>query len=367
MAMNPPIGSPGLAVDTTAELDEPRVTAGLGPYRIAWRRLRRNKVALAFGGLFLLIVIMCLLAPVYSAGIAHIGPDDISQSFSVTNAVGIPIGPTWNPGHFLLGADTNGRDEAVRLLYGGRNSLFIGFVATLITIICATILGILAGFFRGPLDGLLSRFFELLWAYPAVLLGIALGVSLQVGGLNFGLFTLQGSSLLVPAFIVGVVYIPYVGKPIRAQVLTLREREFVDAARQQGLGPWRIMFTEILPNLSSTIVVFIPLILANAILLEAALSFLGAGVQPPNPSWGTMISDGVRLIPAAIHLTLAPGIMLVLTVLGINVFGDGVRDALDPRAQVKTPVAEQRVLAEELGEELPDSESALEFGGKAPS
>ncbi len=139
----------------------------------------------------------------------------------------------------------------------------------------------------------------------------------------------------MPAGIIGIVYIPYVGKPIRAQVLTLREREFVDAARQQGLGPVRIMVGEILPNLASTIIVFIPLILANAILLEAALSYLGAGVQPPNPSWGTMISEGITLIPAAIHLTLIPGIMLVLAVLGINVFGDGVRDALDPRAQIE--------------------------------
>jgi peptide/nickel transport system permease protein len=140
---------------------------------------------------------------------------------------------------------------------------------------------------------------------------------------------------MVPAVIIGVVYIPYVGKPIRAQVVALREREFIEAARQQGLGPIRIMVGEILPNLASTIIVFVPLILANSILLEAGLSYLGAGVQAPSPSWGTMISDGIHLIPAAIHLTLVPGIMLVLAVLGINVFGDGVRDALDPRSQVR--------------------------------
>jgi peptide/nickel transport system permease protein len=141
----------------------------------------------------------------------------------------------------------------------------------------------------------------------------------------------------VPAFVIGIVYIPYVAKPIRGQVLGLREREFVDAARAQGLSNAQIMTTEILPNLASTIIVFIPLILAQAILLEAYLSFLGAGVQPPNSSWGTLISDGLPFIEGgkAIHLTLVPGIMLVLTVLGINVFGDGVRDALDPRAQVR--------------------------------
>jgi peptide/nickel transport system permease protein len=311
---------------------------GIGPYRIAWRRLRHNYVALAFGGLFLLIVVMCLLAPVYSADIAHAGPNSEANSFNALGPTGIPIGPTWHS-TFFLGADTNGRDVAVRLLYGGRTSLFIGAVATLITMVLATILGTIAGYMRGIVDGFLSRFFELLWAYPALLLGIALGVSLQLGGLDLGLFTLQGNSLLVPALVIGVVYIPYVAKPIRAQVLTLREREFVDAARQQGLGPVRIMVGEILPNLSSTIIVFVPLILANAILLEAGLSYLGAGVQPPNPSWGTMISDGVRLIPAAIHLTIVPGVMLVLCVLGINVFGDGLRDALDPRSQVRVRTA----------------------------
>jgi peptide/nickel transport system permease protein len=135
--------------------------------------------------------------------------------------------------------------------------------------------------------------------------------------------------------VIGVVYIPYVAKPVRGQVLTLREREFVDAARQQGLSHWQIMFSEILPNLASTIIVFVPLILANAILLEAALSYLGVGVQPPNPSWGNMISDGIASIPAAFHNVLVPGIMLVLAVMSINVFGDGLRDALDPRAKVR--------------------------------
>jgi peptide/nickel transport system permease protein len=307
---------------------------GIGPYRLAWRRLRRNRLALAFGVLFILIVVLCLLAPVYSADIAHIGPNDESNIDKALSLTGIPIGPTWHS-QFFLGADTNGRDVAVRLLYGGRNSLEIGAIATLITMILATVLGTIAGYVRGPIDGILSRFFELLWAYPALLLGIALGTSLQISGINLGLFTLTAGSLYVPAAIIGIVYIPYVGKPIRAQVVTLREREFVDAARQQGLGPVRIMVTEILPNLASTIIVFVPLILANAILLEAGLDFLGAGVQQPNPSWGTMISDGVHLLPAAIHLTLVPGIMLVLCVLGINVFGDGIRDALDPRSQIR--------------------------------
>ena len=316
---------------------------GVGPYRLAWRRLRRNRIALAFGFVFLVILALCLLAPVYASDIAHttLAANHITEMIvvgghreSVVNAIGVPIGPTWHS-KFFLGADANGRDLAVRLLYGGRNSLQIGALATLITMVIGTLLGLIAGYFRGPVDGLLSRAMDLIWAYPAVLLGVALGVVLAVSGIDIGPIHLQGGSLIVPSLIIGVVYIPYVGKPIRGQVLTLREREFVDVARQQGLGPMRIMLGEILPNLSSTIIVFVPLILANSILLEAALSYLGAGVQPPNPSWGTMIAEGINEIPAAFHLVLVPGIMLVLAVLSINVLGDGVRDALDPRAKVR--------------------------------
>jgi peptide/nickel transport system permease protein len=318
---------------------EEELPPGIGPWKLAWRRLRRNKVALFFGGVFLLIVVLCLLAPVYASDVAHttLSAENITgtvtkggKQVDIVSPTGIPIGPTWHT-HYFLGADANGRDVAVRLLYGGRNSLQIGVIATILTMVFALILGVLAGFFRGPIDGVVSRFLDIIWAYPAVLLGITLGTVLAVGGIG----PLHGTNLYVPAVVIGIVYIPYVAKPVRGQVLTLREREFIDAARQQGLSSWRIMFSEVMPNLASTIVVFIPLILANAILLEAALSYLGAGVQPPNPSWGTMISDGITQIPAAFHNVLVPGIMLVLCVMSINIFGDGLRDALDPRAKVR--------------------------------
>ena len=323
----------------------PRPAVSPGPYRLAGRRLRRDRTALAFGAMFALIVILCLAAPLYAAHVAHTGPDDNhvtdtvrvgGQLKDVVSPAGIPIGPTWQ-GRFFLGADQNGRDIAVRLLYGGRNSLEIGAIATAITIVLATLLGALAGYFRGWVDAILARTLDLIWAYPAVLLGIALGTSLALGGLTLGPFTVAGNSLLVPALIIGFVYIPYVARPVRGQVLSLREREFVEAARAQGLGDLRILTSELLPNLASTIIVFIPLMVANAILLEAGLSYLGAGVQPPNPSWGTMIANGISLLPSAIHLTLVPGAMLVLAVLGINVFGDGVRDALDPHAPTRLP------------------------------
>jgi peptide/nickel transport system permease protein len=323
-------------IDETAHEGLP---PGIGPYRLAWRRLRRNKVSLFFGVVFILLVAVCLLAPVYSRDIAHIGPNygNVTGQIKVggkleyvMSLTGIPIGPTWDIHHYFLGADSSGRDVAVRLLYGGRSSLYIGVVAMLITMVFGTILGVIAGYFRGWVDAIISRLNDLVWSYPAVLLGITLNTVLNVRG--FWIF--HSTTLLTTALVVGFVYIPYVVRPIRAQVLTLREREFVDAARQQGLGNLRIMFSEVLPNLASTIIIFVPLILANAILLEAALSFLGAGVQAPNSSWGTMIGAGLQLFPGAFHTVLAPGIMLVLAVMSVNIFGDGLRDALDPRSKV---------------------------------
>jgi peptide/nickel transport system permease protein len=331
----------GLREWPVSEQDRP--PAGVGPYRLALRRLRRNRAALAFGALFLVIVALCLAAPLYAKYVAHTGPnanhvtDTVTVGGKVEDVVspdGMPIGPTWHS-RFLLGADQNGRDIAVRLLYGGRNSLEVGAIATAITMVLALVVGTVAGYYRGVLDGVLSRSLDLIWAYPPVLLGIALGTSLALGGLNLGLLTVSGTSLFVPALIIGFVYIPYVAKPLRGQVLSLREREFVDAARVLGIGDTRILASEILPNLASTLIVFFPLMIANAILLEAGLSYLGAGVQPPNPSWGTMIGDGIALLPSSIHMTLVPGAMLVLAVLGIVVFGDGLRDALDPRAAVR--------------------------------
>ncbi len=320
------------------ESTEEGLPAGIGPYRLAWRRLRRNKVSLFFGCVFVLIVVLCLLAPIYSQDVAHIGPDtgNLTGQIRVGGKLeyilslqGIPIGPTWDIHHYFLGADTNGRDVAVRLLYGGRSSLEIGAVATLITMLFGTAFGIIAGFFRGFADGLISRISDVIWSYPAVLLGITLGTVLNVRGLG----PFHSTTLLTTALVVGFVYIPYVVRPIRAQVLTIREREFIDAARQQGLGNLRIMFGELLPNVASSIIIFIPLILANAIILEAALSYLGAGVQAPNSSWGTMIQSGLESFPGAFHTVLAPGIMLVLAVMSINIFGDGLRDALDPRSK----------------------------------
>ncbi len=320
--------------------------AGTSPGRLALRRLRRNKISLAFGVLFLLLVLSALAAPLWSSSVADTGPNkthltDVikidGKDVNVVEFDGVPIGPQGfkADGKYFLGADVQGRDVMVRLLYGARNSLFIGITASIITVLLAVTLGVLAGYYRKWVDAVISRGLDVLWAFPVLLLGIALGVSLALGGISLGPLELEGSSLWIPTLIIGFVSIVYLARPIRGQVLSLREKEFVEAARAQGASDFRIMFRELLPNLASTILVFVPILMANAILLEAALSFLGAGVRPPNPSWGTMIADGIKLLITSPHLTLVPGAMLALTVLALNIFGDGVRDALDPRATIK--------------------------------
>ncbi|MBW3652025.1 MAG: ABC transporter permease [Actinobacteria bacterium] len=312
------------------------------PWALAVRRLRRNRAALIFGALFIVLVALALAAPLWAqiAGTTparnHLSEEIVvdGRTEQVVSFDGVPIGPTWQE-KFFLGADSNGRDVAVRLLYGARNSLFIGITAALITTLLAVLLGTLGGYFRGWTDAVISRSLDVMWAFPVLLLGVALGVSLTLGGLKLGPLEIRGGSLWIPTLVIGVIGVVYLARPIRGQVLSLREKEFVEAARAQGAGPLRIMFSELLPNIASTILVFFPLLVANSILAEAALSFLGAGVQPPEPSWGTMLADGVILLSTAPHLTIVPGLMLVLTVLALNVFGDGVRDALDPRAKVR--------------------------------
>jgi peptide/nickel transport system permease protein len=319
---------------------------GLGPWRLGLRRLRRNKVALFFAFLFVLLVAACAAAPLWANQVAETGPnsthltDTIQVDGETVNVVGldgVPIGPQYlkADGKYFLGADTNGRDIMVRLLYGGRNSLLIGITAALMTTLLSIVFGLVAGYFRGASDVVIRTFMDIMWSFPVIILGVALGVALALGGLKLGPIEIAGDSLAIPIFIIGLVYVPYMARPVRGQVLSLREKEFVEAARAQGAGPFRIMFTEVLPNLASTILVFFTLLIANAVLLEAALSFLGAGVRPPNPSWGTMIDEGVDRVATAPHLAIVPGVMLVLTVLSLNVFGDGVRDALDPRAKVR--------------------------------
>jgi len=343
------------SLDTAAELAEEEHGApiqGRSPWYLAWRRLRRNSVALVSLAIFILIVIACALAPVYAKHVAHTTPDanHVTEKVNVGGVekdvmalntggrLGVTIlGPTWwkADGRFVLGADGNGRDVAVRLLYGGINSLKVGIGSALICTLLSVVLALLAGYYRGWLDWFITRFFDLIWAFPVILLAIALGSALSIKGFHHFGINIHSGSLWIPTAVISYVLIPYVGRPLRGQILSLREKEFVEAAIAQGASPLRIMFGEILPNVASTVLVFFTLIIANNILTEAALSFLGAGVQPPNPSWGTLISEGQVRLSTAPWLTLVPGVAIVLTVLSLNIFGDGLRDALDPRAKVR--------------------------------
>ena len=319
---------------------------GRSPWYLAYRRLRRNKVALGFLALFVLIVLFCLAAPIWANNVADTGPDEqhLTQKITVNgekkdvvDPTGVPIGPQWFAagGKYFLGADQNGRDVMVRLMYGGRVSLFVGVMAALVTTIFAVGLGVIAGYNRGWSDSVISRAMDVVWAFPVLLLGIALGTALAAGGLKIGPLSIPDDSLWIPILIIGFVYTPYMARPIRGEVLALREKEFVEAAIAQGAGPLRIMFSELLPNLLTTIIVFFTLNIANNMLLESALSFLGAGVRPPQSSWGSLTADGYEVIYSAPHLVLIPGLMIILTVLSLNVFGDGLRDALDPRAKIR--------------------------------
>jgi peptide/nickel transport system permease protein len=318
-----------------------------GPWRLALRRFLRNRAAVAFLVLFFLIVLFVLAAPLWADHVAHTGPNEThtlqklhvgGETREVVTPAGLPIGPQWFEagGKFFLGADSRlGRDEMVRLMYGGRTSLFIGIVSALITTLAAIVLGLLAGYYRGWVDAVIARVLDVLWSLPVLLFGIALGVSLALGGLKIGPLEISGGSVWIPIFVISIFTVPYMARPLRGEVLALNEKEFVEAAVAQGAGPLRVMFGEILPNLASTIIVFFALNIANNMLFEAALSFLGAGVQPPNSSWGSMISIGEELLTTQPLLAIIPGAMILLTVLSLNIVGDGLRDALDPRSKVQ--------------------------------
>jgi peptide/nickel transport system permease protein len=322
-----------------------------GPWVTAFRKLRRDGAAMAALLVFLVIVILCLLAPVYAGYIAETDPfrSNLSGKIEVsgqqvpimqpsTEGLGLgftPIGPTWDPTAYMLGADGQGRDVAARLLYGGRNSLLIAGVATLICLFLASLVGLSAGFFGGWVDWILSRCLDVLWAFPVYLLAISLSIVLISHGIDIGPISITAGSLALPMAIIGIIFVPYVARPIRGQVLSLKESEFVLASVGLGVPAHRILFRDILPNVTTTLIVFVPLLMAINMVTESALSFLSIGVQQPDASWGTIIQDGQGLLYSRPTVALAPGIAIALTVLTLNVFGDGLRDALDPRSKLR--------------------------------
>ena len=331
----------------------PDRVAGRSPWALAWRRLRRNRLALASLLLFVVIVVMSFGAPFYANHIAHTDPfvnnvngttivdgkkvPLMEQGGGVLKLGVTPIGPTWDIHHYFLGSDTQGRDVAARILYGGRSSLEIGIGSAIIACLIATVLALVAGFYSGLTDSLLSRLMDVIWAFPVYLLAICIATVLLTApnGLKVGPLHVEASSLWLPTLIIGFIYVPYVYRPVRGSVLSVAEKEFVEAAVAQGASNRRLIFSEILPNVITVVIVLLPLMIATTILTEAALSFLGVGVQPPGASWGTIISDGQGLLYTRPWVAVAPGLAIVATVLCLNVLGDGVRDALDPRARLR--------------------------------
>ena len=326
------------------------VRTSRGPWATAFRKLLQDRAAVTAFLALVVIVLLTLAAPFYAKHVSQTDPFSSNLSGSVTvdgqsvdviqadtNGLGLgttPIGPTWT-GHYLLGADGQGRDVMARMLYGGQNSLLIAGAATLITLVFAALIGIVAGFFGGIVDAVLSRLLDILWAFPVYLLAISLSIVTIGHGLVLGPITIASDSLLLPIIIIGIVYVPYVARPIRGQVLQLKSSEFVLAAVGLGVPRRRILVLDILPNVMTTLIVFAPLMMALNMITESALSFLSIGVQSPAASWGTIIEDGQGLIYTRPMVAIAPGIAIVLTVLALNVLGDGVRDALDPRAKLR--------------------------------
>jgi peptide/nickel transport system permease protein len=295
-----------------------------------------------FGALSALILVAVLAAPLYASQVAHTTPFDNhlteqtvidGKPTDIVSVEGIPIGPTWQRSYFL-GADENGRDLAVRLLYGARTTLAVGAGAVLLTLLLAVPLALAAGYFGGRTDALISRLLDLIWSFPALLLGALLSTSITLTGAQIGPVSIESGSKLIPLVVIGLVYVPYMTRPLRGQVMALRAQPFFEAARASGMRPVSLMWSELLPHLLSTIIVISTLLFVNSVVLEAALSFLGAGVSPPEPSLGVLIAAGLHDTILSPHLLLAPSIALVLIVMALSGLAEGMRRALDPRGAV---------------------------------
>jgi peptide/nickel transport system permease protein len=299
---------------------------GRSPWQLFWVRFRQDRFAIAGAGFVLVLVLVALFAPAIAALVGH-GPNDLYQR-ETTDVFGIPEGPQSG---FWFGADNSGRDVFVRTVYGTRVSLVVGVVATGVSVFIGVVLGTLAGFFGGWLDTFISRVTDIILSIPLLLfaIGIVAACSTSKDGCLNG--TLKpGLGLVI--VIISLFTWPYVARLVRGNVLSLREREFVEASRSLGASNPRIMFKQVLPNLVSPLIVYASLLVPSNILFEAYLSFLGLGVPDDQPSWGSLISDSLASFDTTWWLWLFPGLFLLFTVLAFNLLGDGLRDALDPRA-----------------------------------
>src|SRR3954452_10021931 len=313
----------GEALDLTA----PEATAAIAarsPLQLFWRRLKGDKVAMTALVFIVLLVLAAVFAPLIIKLVGARPPNE--QGAEYLDSFGTPTGPSSDN---LFGVDTLGRDVFSRVLYGARISLTVAVVATALGVTIGIIAGLTAGFFRGSVDMLISRLIDVLLAFPILLLALGLASACSLGKGCLGGLIKPGLSVVI--FTITFVSWTYIARIIRGQVLSIREKEYVEAARSLGASNRRIIFREVLPNLVAPIIVYSTLIIPTNILFEASLSFLGVGVQPPNASWGSMLADATNIFDSAWWYMLFPGAALLLTVLAFNLLGDGLQDALNPR------------------------------------
>ena len=311
------------------ELDAARVGAAIlarSQTELLWRRFKRDRAALAGTILIVAIAACAALAGVVSHALGH-GPDQVLAG--TLNAFGLPRGPA---AHLWFGADSQGRDLLVRVFYGARTSLEIGLGATAIAVVTGTAVGLVAGYFGGVVDSVLSRLSDVFLALPLLLISIGIAAACSTTSKGCAGGTVKPGVLLI-VILVALFSWPYVARIVRSNVLTLREQEFIAAARLSGASDRWVIVHEILPNTIAPIIVYSTLLIPNNIIFEATLSFLGVGVPDQTPSWGGALRDAAGLFDVAWWLMLFPGLFLVAATLAFNLVGDGLRDALDPRSK----------------------------------
>jgi peptide/nickel transport system permease protein len=300
--------------------------AARSPLELFWRRLRADRVALAALGFVALLIVLAVLAPLV-VKLFGAPPPNLRSTDALDPTFGSATGPS---AAHLFGVDNLGRDVFSRVVYGARVSLEVAILSTGLGVVFGTLVGMLAAYYGGWVDTAISRTLDVLLAFPILLLGIGLASACSLGNGCLGIIS---PGLGVVVSVIALATFPYFARIIRGQVLSLREKEFIEAARSLGASDRRIILRQILPNLVAPIIVYTTLVLPQNILFEAALSFLGVGVQPPQASWGQMISDASGTFDDAWWFMFFPGVALVLTVLAFNLIGEGLEDALDPKAR----------------------------------
>jgi peptide/nickel transport system permease protein len=316
--------SEGSVPTETVLSGEERAITARSPLQLFWRRFRKDRVAMTALGFIVLLILVAVFSPLIVKALGQ--PDPNLQETSSLDSFGLPSGPSSD---HLFGVDQIGRDVFSRTIYGSRISLIVAGLATFLIVAIGTVIGMISGFYRGWVDTLLSRAMDVMLAFPVLLLALGLGAACSFGGGCLGGLIQPGLPVVI--FVIVLAQWPYFARIIRGQVLSLREKEFIEAARSLGASNSRIIFREILPNLLAPIIVYTTLIIPTNILFEAALSFLGVGVQPPTATWGAMIAEATNIFDIAWWFMLAPGVALVLTVLAFNLVGDGLQDALNPK------------------------------------